>query len=154
MIRVVLYARMASELGSRLQEVILGSISTEILETCRTIETLSQALRQPQYDLAAAVLLAEDTADLSDLLSIADLLDEVRIILVLPDRKKETIAKGHTLKPRFLTYADSTLLDLAAVLNRMLSRAKHPDRETTKAQEGDNLGKETYNASGMEDGSR
>ena len=58
--------------------------------------------------------------DLVDLLSIRNLLDDLRVILLLPNREKETINKGHTLRPRFLTYADSNLLNVAAVLSKML----------------------------------
>jgi hypothetical protein len=54
-----------------------------------------------------AVLLAVRCEDLLALFSILDLLCDFRLILILPDRKKDTIAKGHTLAPVFLSYVDS-----------------------------------------------
>ncbi|NVM57217.1 MAG: hypothetical protein HWN51_03755 [Desulfobacterales bacterium] len=68
-----------------------------------------------------AVLLAASREELSDILSIRDLLTDIRVILVLPDRDDDTIAKGHTLRPRFFTYADSDFVEIAAVLSKMLA---------------------------------
>jgi hypothetical protein len=43
----------------------------------------------------------------------------MRIILVLPDRDDETVAMGHRLRPRMVSYNDGDYLDVAAVLIRM-----------------------------------
>jgi hypothetical protein len=90
------------------------------MEIYRTIESLSQRLRQPGKNLTVAVLLATSKQELLEILSIKELLFNVRIILVLPDREEDTITKGHSLRPRFLTYADSNYGDIAAVLSKML----------------------------------
>jgi len=50
----------------------------------------------------------------------------MRIILILPDEDNETITMGHTLFPRFSTYADSDFKDVAAVLKKMI-RQGHSD---------------------------
>ncbi len=90
------------------------------MEIYRTIESLSQRLCQPGKNLTVAVLLATSKQELLEILSIKELLFNVRIILVLPDREEDTITKGHSLRPRFLTYADSNYGDIAAVLSKML----------------------------------
>lgn len=69
------------------------------------------------------VLFAADRQDLANLLSIQDLLDDVRIILVLPDDKKETVSAGHRLRPRYISYAGGNFEDVAAVLNKMMQRS-------------------------------
>ncbi len=127
--RVLFYTTTADGVAQRLQRVIEGLVPKENTEIHRTIDSLSNRLRRPRYDLAVAVLLAASREDLLELLSIRDLLDGIRIILVLPDREDGTIAKGHRLYPRFLTYSDSDLLDVAAVLSKML-RNSHPDNQT------------------------
>ncbi|MCD6199973.1 MAG: hypothetical protein J7K15_15635, partial [Deltaproteobacteria bacterium] len=53
--------------------------------------------------------------------SVRDLIWDLRLILILPDREAGTIAKGHILRPRFLTYLDSDFTEVAAVLKKMLS---------------------------------
>ena len=48
----------------------------------------------------------------------------LRLILILPDREKGTISKGHLFRPRYLTYADGDFLDVAAVLAKMIDHAR------------------------------
>ena len=123
---LLFYARVTDDIENRLQRMIEGLVPKDDTEIYRTIDSFANRLRQPRYNLAVAVLLAASRQDLLDLLSIRDLLDGIRIILVLPDREDGTIAKGHRLYPRFLTYADSDFLDVAAVLSKMLQNS-HPD---------------------------
>ena len=117
---LLLYATETGGIGKHIQRVIEGLVPEENTEIFRTIGSLSNRLRQPRCELAIAVLLASSSQDLLDLLSVSDLFDDLRVILLLPNREKDTIAKGHTLRPRFLTYADSNLSDVAAVLSKML----------------------------------
>jgi len=62
------------------------------------------------------------------ILRIRDLLADVRIVLILPDRRKETIAAGYKLYPRFLTFMDSDPRELAAVLEKMIENCYKPGR--------------------------
>ncbi|MBW2020216.1 MAG: hypothetical protein JRI58_08215 [Deltaproteobacteria bacterium] len=120
MMNLLLYATITDGAGARLQRVVEGLVPREKTKICRTIESLTRRLRQPSHDLSIAVLLATNQKELFDLLSLRDLFADIRIILVLPDKKRDTIAKGHSLQPRFLTYADSNFAAVAAVLSKML----------------------------------
>lgn len=101
------------------------------IEVFRTIKNLSQKLRQPKNDHDIAVLLANKKEDLQELVRIDHLLEDLRLILILADREADTIAKAHTLRPRFLTYVDSDFLDVAAVLSKMLAYT-HPNETGSK----------------------
>jgi len=105
--RLLLYTPVSGGFGEQLQKEIGELIPINDVEVYRSIENLSQRLRQRAHDLSIALLHAARKQDLTDILSIRDLLRDVRIILVLPDRDESTIAKGHTLRPRFLSYTDS-----------------------------------------------
>ncbi len=118
--KLFLYAPDKCGSGKRLQRVIELLVSKNDREIYRTIEGLTSRLRQPRHNPPIAVLLAATRKDLSDILSLCDLLGDIRIMLVLPDRKRDTIAKGHTLRPRFITYADSDFVEIAAVLSKVL----------------------------------
>jgi len=118
--KLFLYAPDRSRSGKRLQRVIEALVSKEDTEIYRTTDGLTFRLRQPRHDPHIAVLLAASREDLSDILSLRDLLCDVRIMLVLPDRERDTIVKGHTLRPRFVTYADSDFVEMAAVLSKVL----------------------------------
>ncbi len=95
-------------------------VPNENTEIYNTIDTLGQRLSQPSYNIAVAVLLISGREELRDVLSIRHLFDNIKIILILPDRKNETIVIGHKLRPRFLSYTDSDVNDVASVLNKML----------------------------------
>jgi hypothetical protein len=94
------------------------------LEIHQSVDSLSQRLKKKTFDVGIAVLLASSKKELSDLLSIRNQLTDQRIILILPDREKGTISQGHSLYPRFLSYADSAdsnFKDFTEVLVKMLT---------------------------------
>ena len=70
---------------------------------------------------AVTVLLLTCRQELEDLVKYADLFDDQKIILVLPDHARETIAMGHALYPRFISYTDGDLKDVASVLRKLIS---------------------------------
>ena len=116
-----LYEKEFNGAAERLRRVIETFMSKEYIEVFRDINDLSYKLRQPQAsdDTIITVLVASNGEDLSDILSIRDLLDDVRVIMVLPDREEVTIAKGHILRPRFITYTDSDFTEVGEVLKKM-----------------------------------
>jgi len=115
--RLLLYTPVSGGFGEQLQKEIGELIPINDVEVYRSIENLSQRLRQRAHDLSIALLHAARKQDLTDILSIRDF----RIILVLPDRDESTIAKGHTLRPRFLSYTDSSFTDVFSVLKKCLA---------------------------------
>jgi hypothetical protein len=118
---VILYRPVIEENSKELLYRVIENLELEIrLEVHRTIGSLSHSLSQPKEDSTVAVLFAASKDELLNILSIRDLLFNVRIILVLPDREDDTIAKGHSLRPRFLTYVDSDSEKIIAVLGKML----------------------------------
>jgi tRNA splicing ligase len=77
-------------------------------------------LRQPLFNPTIAILLATTREELQDILSIRDLLWDIKIILIVPDMNRGTVAKGHTLRPRFLCDCNSDFVDVAAVFSLMI----------------------------------
>ena len=69
-----------------------------------------------------AILLASSREELQDILSIRELLEDTKIILIVPDTNPDTVAKGHTLRPRFLSDCNSDFVDVAAVLGQMIRK--------------------------------
>jgi hypothetical protein len=107
--------------GGQLRKMIEDVVPNENSEIYSTIDTLGKRLCRPSYNIAVAVLLISSREELRDVLSIRHLFDNVKIILILPDRKNETILLGHKLRPRFLSYTDSDFKDVVAVLKKMLT---------------------------------
>ncbi len=119
--RILLYAPGNKDSALYLQKMIEDQLGMRDCDIYYDIFSLSQALRQPsnaQY--IVAVLIAAKKQDLDDLIKVQDLLRDLRVILVLPDREKDTVAKGHSFRPRFLSYSDSDFNDIVAVLEKCL----------------------------------
>ncbi len=123
---LLFYATAADGAGEMLRGVIEELVPEEKIEVHRTEEGLSSRLRKPTYDLSVAVLLAANKEDLLYLVANKELIWNLRVILILPDREEDTVTKGHLLRPRFLTYADGNFLDVATVLGKML-QSRYPE---------------------------
>ncbi|HVO67929.1 MAG TPA: hypothetical protein VMT12_15740 [Syntrophales bacterium] len=117
---LLIYTTRMEGAGERLLQIVDTVVSGENVKIYRTVDGLSRGLRQPRNEVTLAILLASSKEDLINLLSIRDLLSDMKIILILPDSDPETVAKGHMLRPRFLTYCDSDFVDVAAVLSLMV----------------------------------
>jgi len=117
---VLFYLPVTSEIDAKIQEVVEMARSMAKTEVFRSIEDLSSRLRWPADGFTIAVLVAGNKKDLVDFAFIRHLLSDTPIILVLPDRKESTATIGYDLVPRFLTYVDSNLMEVGAVLEKML----------------------------------
>lgn len=124
---LLFYSSKKNGAGRRVQNIIEGLIPEEDIGIFRTVEALADRLRQFRHNLSLAVILARTHKEFKDVLLIRDLLSDLPIILILPDRDKNTISQGHSLYPRFLTYSDGDFTDVAAVLEKMLNNmeSKH-----------------------------
>jgi len=118
---LLIYSTKKEGAGERLQRVIELMFPHNVFEIYRSIGELSKRLRQPVLNLTIAILLASSREELLDLLSLRELLWDMKIILILPDSTPRTIAEGHLLRPRFFSDCSSDFVDVAAVLNLMIS---------------------------------
>ena len=125
---LLFYATDIENAGKPLWNLFHGLDDQHKGEFYLTIDDLATRLRRPKGDHSIAVLLAAGRKELEDILAIRDLLDRARIILILPDRNQNTIKKGHTLFPRFLTHADGNFDWVTAVLEKMLSNNNGDNR--------------------------
>ena len=129
--RVLFFENANNDTGRRFHDEIEARIPEGRKETYRSILELVAGLDRPENRNAILVLLAETRERLGGLLSIREALLEHRSILILPDRDEETIAKGHTLYPRFLTYSDGDFVAVYEVLTRIIEHMRKP-QETIK----------------------
>ena len=115
------FASLVDGIGEKLKTVVEASVPVEErIEVYRKVDDVTYRLRQLRSNLSLVVILAANQDDLANILSIRELLNDLRIILVLPDSEQDTVRKGLGLRPRYLTYAHSNFTDVAAVLNKML----------------------------------
>jgi hypothetical protein len=121
-IMIIFFSTSCGEAEERLLRVIETVVTARDIKTYRTIDSLSRGLRQRRNDDDIAILLASSKVELHylNLISLRNLLSDMKIIVILPDSNTDTVAKGHILRPRFLSYCDGDFQDVAAVLSRML----------------------------------
>lgn len=107
-------------IAEKLQFIIESEMPDHQLEIFYSINGLSERLSQSARGNCAAVILAENINDLRNIFALKNLLKDIRIILILPDRTEEVISMGYKLHPRFLSYIDSEFNEVAVVLKKMV----------------------------------
>jgi hypothetical protein len=118
--KLLLYLNGTKANAERLQHAVEGAGTGHHIEFCYSVAGLLQRFRLGRSDLAVVILFASDRTHLAEFLSIGDWLNDLRTILILPDRDSDTITQGLTLRPRYLTFADTDFSDVSAVLAKML----------------------------------
>ncbi|MHC1744222.1 MAG: hypothetical protein AB9873_14470 [Syntrophobacteraceae bacterium] len=119
--KLLLYARGNDGTVHRLQSAIADVAPPDGVEVCTTVVGLQKALQRGTSDVAAIVLCACSSDDLRDILSMGDWFLDLRTILLLPDREVSTFTQGLTLRPRFISYLDTDLSDVSAVVAKMVA---------------------------------
>jgi hypothetical protein len=91
------------------------------MRTCGDLMGLELQLRQPNMDSKIVILFPESAKDLEGLSTISQWLMDLPLIIVLPDRQKDTIALAHRLRPRFVTDIDCDFeSEVTAILGHMI----------------------------------
>ncbi len=123
---LVLYSPVNGGAEERLQRVIASVLPAWGGPVCRTLDDLSERLLQPKNDLTITCLLAAKKEDIEEVLPMSNLFRNTRIILIVPDWDKETLAAAHQLRPRLLTHSDSDFAEVFTVLTKMMGDYQSP----------------------------
>ncbi|MEW6658298.1 MAG: hypothetical protein AB1424_06535 [Thermodesulfobacteriota bacterium] len=123
---LLLYTPLAHSAGCRLEEAVAMVVSPQATEIVHTSQGLARRLRRPDNGLEVAVILAASRKKLRELQFLEQMLESLRLILILPDAAPQTIAQGHNLRPRYVTQMGSDFRDVSAVLRKMLALTEHP----------------------------
>ena len=118
---LIVYARENTDAGERLLAAIGSLLAKRNYTICRSIGALSGRLRKRFFHPETGVLLASSLEELQELLSIQDLLETLKFILILPDGNRDTVIKGRTLSPKFVGFCTGDFSGVAAVLERMIT---------------------------------
>jgi hypothetical protein len=119
---ILFYAPIDKDITEKYKRAIETAAPNETLEIYHTIDCLARRLFQPKYTISVAIFWAATKQDLSDIVSLRDWFDGVRLILILPDDEQDTVRKGHTLFPRFLSFIDSDFVMITSVLKKMVQK--------------------------------
>lgn len=117
---VIYYNSMNNDSAERLQKILETEGLGERVERHQTIEGLSNRLCRTNHGQDIAVILVGDISEIYLILSIKQLLHDVRVILILPNTSTEFISAAYKLHPRFISYSDCDFKEVAIVLRRMI----------------------------------
>jgi hypothetical protein len=117
---VLLYTRTNAPSGTRLKQFLETRLSGVEVETYETLEDLSRRFTQPLQDPSVAILLFTEGDELAETLALRHRFQDASLVLIVPNRDPETIARAHQLRPRFLTDLQNDLTAVTAVVEKML----------------------------------
>lgn len=123
MMSVIVYLPKMDETGKNLQHLVGELTCRDSIELFYTFHGLDHRLKSFSGNGDIVLLLASTCQDLDELICSRESFNSRQVILIVPDREKETISKGHQLRPRYLGFRDSDFSDVALVLQKMLKKA-------------------------------
>jgi hypothetical protein len=104
--------------------MVLEELSDIKFETLNSIKSFSQKLCQPLHGISVIVIIISSRDELRDFMALLSVLENIRVILILPDRGGETIALGLKLNPSFISYVDNDLMNIIDVLKKIQAVTK------------------------------
>ncbi|MFH1034406.1 MAG: hypothetical protein V1806_07855 [Pseudomonadota bacterium] len=116
------------ETSARLLEELKRLPGPPALERVLRTAQLAQRLQQPRPQGLLCLALLPARQDLHDLLAMQHLLQDIPLVLALPDDAPQTLALAHRLRARYLTYMqrpDAHQL-MAQVVARVLDKYSRP----------------------------
>ncbi len=120
--KIAIFVHKASgERGRQLWESISACQLPQSLLRIQTLSALKAHLQKAAAGCGGQVLLllAETQGRLEELTELGALLEDSRLILVVPDGEPATLSMANTLFPRFFTPMAERYDDLCAVIDRM-----------------------------------
>ena len=122
--QLFLYSRGDGQNNRRLKAAVYKVIPESQIELYKRLDDFRERLRMPVEPDSIAVLSAWTREELQQMQVLRALLTEIYVVLVIPDRKENTIELAHLLLPRFLSQRNDSFMDLSKVLNKMV-RTSH-----------------------------
>ncbi|MBA3009111.1 MAG: hypothetical protein KKF12_18305 [Proteobacteria bacterium] len=121
--KIRLYKCAGDDREKTLETLIEKQLPNIQTDTIHSIRQLSDILCRPLHGISAMVVFILCEKDIEQLITLTPLFDDIRVILILPDRTKPLMAQGLKLNPCFISYLDNDFTDIISVLNKLYQRA-------------------------------
>ncbi len=119
---ILFHSEKKGQFTERLWQAVAAVATRPAVKRYRTLRGLKQALCRPGKRPEIVVLAVADEEELGKLLSIRELLWDLRIILALPNDDPTVAAMGHLLRPRFTTCGSGRIEEMVSVLDRIVEQ--------------------------------
>ena len=111
-----------AEEGDRLRDILEGSAPEEGLEVLTDVGAFVQRLREPLANVELVVLVAPTSGHVHAWSSLADMLDGLRVVLVVGEAEATALGEAHRLHPRVVVSGADGMEQLPAILERMIQK--------------------------------
>jgi len=119
---LILYVPKNVKAGDLLLQSIRKDISEQVIEMFLSLDELSDRLHRPMPDVRVAVLYAAHHAELMEIMYRVYLLNDLKVVLVLPDSDPDMLEETNILCPQFIAVTESDFRHLGAVLRKMMNQ--------------------------------
>ena len=136
--KLLFYYSQESLQTQSLENLIQSFVPDDSIEVYRSMETVTERLRDPIDNIATAVFVASSLAELKKFYKLRNYFFDLRHIIILPEKDEKMIAIAHKLRPRFLGYFENGFNVVTAVLKKMFS-----DKRTARNQYQDGMSLES-----------
>ncbi|MCP3873579.1 MAG: hypothetical protein GY699_10555 [Desulfobacteraceae bacterium] len=110
----------SSTKGENFKNTIGQNLKKSEIQVLQTFNSFKTRLKQvSNYAEEIFILFVDSEKRLTELTSLIDLIENRRVILVLPNKSKVVLSMAHHFFPRYFTYVNDTYTDLFAVINKM-----------------------------------
>jgi hypothetical protein len=120
MVDLLIYVHPGREMEKRFHAMITAEGTRANTEVINAFGVLRERLKRPSDNRKMALLFVDSKEELSQILSLQDLLTPVPFILILNDHDPKIISLAHLLRPRFIGYTDWDIQMLLSVVTRMI----------------------------------
>lgn len=121
---VLYFSEEAEGPGRQFQEVLNNTLPEIQLELFTSFEELVTGLNRPEAEPAVVVLVISNRAELEEFLPLRKVLQNTRVILVLPDESRETMGLAQRLNPHYIKSADDDFVELATIIDEILKERR------------------------------
>lgn len=119
--------------GDHFKRVIEENFKKVEMELFQTLNAFKTRLKKiSRYNEEIFILFADSENRLKELSELIELLEDKRIIFILPDDRKQTLSLSLKFFPRFITFSNNNYADLCDVLNKMMTQNKILKKEELK----------------------
>jgi hypothetical protein len=124
--KVLFYAKGIKDKNGIINSFIESGLSESGVnfEIHESINSISRKLSIPKNEMTIVILVAETIDELMQFGSLKNLLSDISLILILPDRDEKTLMESHQFYPRFISYIDSNYNDLIAYIRNLIQLTK------------------------------
>jgi hypothetical protein len=118
--QILFYIGSGSSAESRLEAALLAAAPGREIERFSRLADFRERMHASVDSGSIAVLAATSGEELQEMQDLSDMLQDICVILVIPDWRESTIHHAHLLRPRFFCQKDDDFSDLNKIISKMV----------------------------------